>query len=353
VKTPDLEASLRDAYAASIPPHLGAQLDRRVAAAVGVAATVAECGGSKRAVALARPRPHRLVLIAALLTVAIATIAAGVSLLFVTVPPEVFYPSDGGIEWTRGQPLGMTQVVDGFSVTLERAYADGAQAMVAVSTRDTANRGWQVEARGITLSDTSGIDWQMATGLGAPGSATDAAELVWYRAASLAPPGTRTFHVVVGAVAVGGAPDEHGDPWRTIDVNAEFTFQLTVAGGVDVTANVSDQHHGVTATLDRAMISPSIVRLDLRLAGLAGEPSDWSPILTVQHAGQTIEMESAAAQIGSTSLTVYTKAGVDDPSGDWIVTISEVVDLSTSESPSPEATQVRLRGPWVLHFSAP
>jgi hypothetical protein len=190
VKTPDLEASLHDAYAASIPPHLGARLDQRVATAI---AEIAESGGLKRADALARRRPHRLVLTAALLTVAIATMAAGVSLFFVTVPPEVFYPSDGGIGWTRGQPLGMTQVVDGFSITLERAYADGAQAMVAVSTRDTANRGWQVEARGITLSDTSGIDWQMATGLGAPGSATEAAELVWYRAASLAPPGTRTL----------------------------------------------------------------------------------------------------------------------------------------------------------------
>jgi hypothetical protein len=66
-----------------------------------------------------------------------------------------------------------------------------------------------------------------------------------------------------------------------------------------------------------------------------------------------IEWASAAGARSGGESDDETKAGVDDPSGDWIVTISEIVDLSTPESPSPEATQVRLQGPWVLHFSAP
>ena len=52
--------------------------------------------------------------------------------------------SDGGwrTAWDRADILGVSQTHDGYRVTVERAYADINQLMLAVSVSDVAKRGW-------------------------------------------------------------------------------------------------------------------------------------------------------------------------------------------------------------------
>jgi hypothetical protein len=345
----DLEALLAEAYAVDIPPHLAARLDQCVSSALRQRDRWNRVGHQP-----AFRRPRRLVLIPALLIVAITTVAAGVGLFYVTYPPEVFYPSDGGFTWDRGEPLGLTETVDDYRITLERAYADANKAMVAVSVADAGSRGWTgISVGNVTMTDSGGVDWQMTTGLSAPGSASTDANILWYFAENApAPPGRRAFHVDVQSVSVRSQEaDADGQWWHTITVDASFDFDLTVADGWEASPRVTTEHDGVTVALDRVVVAPSTVRLELRIAGVPGNPSDWTPILSVQHGGQNLAGESAGAQIGSASCTVYTSGGVDDASGDWTVTVSEIVDLSISAD--PQATQVRLQGPWILHFSMP
>jgi hypothetical protein len=358
VTTPDLhstpngetlEARLADAYAVAIPSHLGARLEQRIAAAIG---QWAPSKPARRRVAFGRP--SRLVLISALLLVAVATVAAGARLFYVTYPPEVFYPSDGGLTWDRGEVLGLTQVVDGYSLTLERAYADANQAMVAVSVTDVQDRGWSqvgVGVGGATLTDSQGVNWEMATGASAPGSTSAAANSIWYRAEpGPASPGRRAFHVTVAHVSV-STLDGRPDPWHEIAVDASFSFDLTVGGGSEATPGVTAEHDGVTVSLDRVIAAPSTVKLELGVTGSSGVDSRWAPIFSVRHGAQTLNGDMASWQEGSATLTAYTSTGVDDASGDWTVTVSELVSMPTGDD--PDAPQVRLQGPWTLQFSMP
>ncbi len=341
-----LEASLADAYEIDIPPHLAARLEQRISAAIGQLAHPEPTHPRK-----SLRRPSRLVLISALL-IAISTVAAGVSLSYVTYPPEVFYPSEGGLTWDRGESLGLTQVVDGYKITLERAYADANQAMVAVSVADVQDRGWsQVDVGGVTLTDSQGVVWQATTGVGAPGSTSAAASMIWYSPTTApAPPGRRAFQVTVASVSV-STLDGRLDPWQNISAGASFSFDLTVAGGSEATPGVIAEHDGVTVTLDRVVAAPSTVMLELGVTGSSGVDSSWAPIFSVQHGAQTLNGDVTSWQEGSATLTAYTSSGVDDASGDWAVTVTEIVGQPDPDS--PDATQVRLQGPWTLQFSMP
>jgi hypothetical protein len=354
----NLEALLADAYAVEIPPHLRARLDERVSAALRQLDAWNRPGPQP-----ATRHPHRLAVITGLLIVALTTVAAGVGVYYVTCPPEVFYPSDGGFTWERGEPLGLSQVVDGYSITLERAYADANKAMVAVSVEDVEDRGWAgISLDGITLTDSRGVGWEATTGVAAPGSASTQANISWYVAVTApAPPGRRAFHVAVQRVNVLDRGAGGGQSWHTIPVDASFDFDLTVVPGWEATPQVSAEHDGVTVHLDRVVAAPSTVRLELRFDGLAKD-RDWSPVLSVRHDGRSVDAEMASAQIGSTSWTVYTSGGFDSAEGDWTVRVSEIVGEPISDypqapdpeaPPQPEATQVRLQGPWTLNFSTP
>ncbi|MGD0121309.1 MAG: DUF4179 domain-containing protein [Candidatus Limnocylindrales bacterium] len=414
----DLESLLAAVYAVEMPTDLAALVDRRVKRAVRDWRPRTSEGWR-----LTRPRWWRLALVpvlAAVMTAALlmATSASG--------GPAAFYSFGGGYAWQHAEQLGLTKTVDGYRITLERAYADANQMMLAFTVVDAQNRGWsQVDVGSMSVADSSGGNWTMTGGASDPVNVTSAATIRWFEHASgPAEPGRRAFTVTVSSVSVrnqeDGPPpsDLTWDPWHPVAVNATFSFELTVGGGPPATGgggppatggggppatggggppatamvggcspatvgvapqptvgggpqatvgggpqatvgggsppmpHVWSESHGVTLTLESIVTSPSQVRLELRLAGAPSGGLNWTPIVDcVSHNGQNLDVATGTSRIGSSLTTVYTSVGVEDPTGDWTVWVSQLMGDGTEAA--NQGQDVRYDGNWTLHFSMP
>ena len=400
----DLESLLAAAYAVDMPTDLGALVDRRVKRAVRDWRPQTSAGWRQT-----RPRWWRLALIpglAAVLTAALllTTSASG--------GPAAVYNTFGGYAWQHAEILGLTRTADGYRITLERAYADANQMMLAVTVVDTQNRGWsQVDLGSLSVSDSAGGDWTMATGITDPVAITYAATIRWFEYARKGPAalGRRPFSVTVSSVLVRDREDGRAtsdlsrDPWRSVAVNATFPFELTVGGGPQATVSggpqatvsggpqatalvggcspatvgvapqatvgggpqatvtvggspatphVWSESHGVTLTLESIVASPSQVRLELRLAGAPSGGTYWSPIVDcVSHNGHNLDVAMQSSHLGSPLTTAYTSEGVEDPVGDWTVWVSQLMGDGTEAA--NQGQDLRYLGNWTLHFSMP
>jgi hypothetical protein len=401
----DLEAPLAAAYAVEMPADLGALVDRRIKRAVQQWRPQTSTGWLRPA----RPRWWRLALVPVLAAVLTAAVLVTTS---ASGGPAAVYDSFGGYAWQHAEILGLTKTVDGYRITLDRAYADANQMMLAVTVVDTQNRGWrQVDVGGLSVADSAGGEWTMTTGISDPVAITSAATISWFEYALPGPAalGRRPFSVTVSSVSVrdqeDGPPpsDLTWDPWHFVAVNAIFSFELTVggspaimgggspatgAGGPQATALVGgcspatvgvapkatvgggpqatvtvgggspamphawSESNGVTLTLESIVTSPSQVRLDLRLSGAPSGGIYWTPIVDcVSHNGHNLDVATGTSHIGSQLTTVYTAVGVEDPTGDWTVWVSQLMGDGTEAG--NQGQDVRYDGNWTLHFSLP
>ena len=313
----DLESLLAAAYAVEIPTDLGARLDRRVRRAV--RHWRPQTSARWR---LVRPRARRLALIPVVLTVILVTASAGGG-------PREFYVCEGGYAWQHAEQLGLTQTVDGYKITLDWAYADANRMMLGVTVVDTQDRGWrQVDVGGVSVSDGSDGTWASSGGLGGVATATRAASIIRFDyGPGLAAAGRRAFSVTVSSVDVrnqeDGPPpnDLTWTPWHPVAVNASFSFDLTVGGGSQATPGVTAESNGITLTLDRIVVSPSTVRVELKMAGLASAEA-WTPVVWVSHDGKDLEPGDTMGD--RFAMTAYTPLGLNDAAGDWTVTVNDV-----------------------------
>ena len=165
----DLEARLEMAFGAE-PTHAQlAAIDRRVSAVIEAPKT------AHRQIGRPRRRWVAVFLAAAALVV---LVGAGTSLLSL-------YPFMGGdayrVAWDRSTKLGLSQVHDGYQVTLEAAYADAAQTMLAISIQDTeTGRESGVMVRGADLTDEIGRTYRMTSGGGSPADTSSSVNTLWF-----------------------------------------------------------------------------------------------------------------------------------------------------------------------------
>ena len=337
--TEALESRLVDAYTVVIPPQLGARLEQRVSAAIDLWRPSSSAGPLP-----ASPRRRRLALIPVLLAVFMVTAAAAAGVFH-------FYDQAGGLAWQRAEHLGLVQTVDGYRLTLERAYADGNRMLVGITVVDEQNRGWsQVAVDDATVTDSFGGRWEEASGMSSPEGGGVATNLIWFEAApGPGVPGRRAFSLSVPEVSVIKAASTP-TPWRNVEVDVLFSFDLTVAGGAQATPHAAAESNGVTITLDRIVASPSAVRLELDVAGIPPAATAWAPIMSVRHAGVDLAVVFTTSGGGS-GTTNWTSRGFDDTSGEWIVTVTEEVAEQYAEGTAD--TQIRLHGPWIIHFTMP
>ena len=332
--TDELEPGLGRAFA--FEPSAGAMqaMDRRVATAIADAGRVKR-GSGRRWFAFA---------IAGL---ALALVAATTSLMGL-------YDSMGGdayrIAWDRGQAVGLSQIRDGYRVTVERAYADGASLMLAVSVVDTEGRGHsQVGAAGMEVA-LEGTPYEPLFGQGAPLDERASANVWWFAARDLVAPGVREITVTVPAVDVRddatpppSAAEATWNPWHQVQGPWAFTFDLRIAGGAVVELGVSASAAGIDLALEQVLISPTRVRAQLALTGasVAGKSSGaWAMVGRVLHDGRVLTDGGGPVAAGDLQLTTGT--GVDDARGDWRVVVDELVGMSE-----------RIAGPWEFRFTVP
>jgi len=217
--------------------------------------------------------------------------------------------------WHRGEEIGLSQTVDGYTVTIDRAYADAARLALAISVVDERERPGttQIMAFSTVVTDQDG---EYESGGGAtsrPDGKFAAVNVAWKQPAVLPLPWT-------------------------------FDFELVVDGGTTVTPDAVAEIDGVRVSVPRLIAASNIVRVEMRIDGDL-PPGDWTPIGEVSHGGKVLPFVMGDLDAGPDGMLAFmTDGGVPDASGAWTVTIKELISGSSDE---------RLSGPWVLEFSAP
>jgi hypothetical protein len=341
----DLEARLEMAFGRDPTPTQLAAIDRRVSTVVAAPRPVV------RQVRRPRRRWVAVVLAAAALVV---LVGAGTSLLSM-------YPTLGGggyrVAWDRSEKLGLSQIHDGYQVTLEAAYADAAQTMLAISIQDTVGgRSSQVGFYGGDLTDEAGRAYTSLSGGSTPADRSSSVNTVWFET-----PGdgalSGNHHFVLNVPDIGVRqvnpvfsilPDgsETGDPWDRVAGPWRFEFDLAIAPGTRLSPAATATTGGVTATLESIIVSPTTVRLKMTYAGLPDGAESWTAIATVLHDGKRLAVGSSMVGPGAAGEELTTVAGTDNPSGPWVIQIDEMVGFGPQD-------QIRLAGPWVISFVAP
>jgi hypothetical protein len=286
--------------------------------------------------------PRRVPIALAFAASALVLVAATTTLLGIygSIPGDAYR-----LAWDRGQVLGLSQTRDGYRVTLERAYADAGTVMLAVSVVDTQGRGHsQVGAARIGIIAASGAV-STAFGMSIPQDDRAAANIWWFSPASALAEGTLPVTVTVGSVSVRDdatpPPTDDGrwNPWHEIAGPWTFAFDLAVGGGLGLEPEVEPvTAAGITLNLDSIVISPTVARAVFSMEGASGD--EYALVGTIRHDGTVLADGGGVVSAGSLQLTTGT--GVEDPSGEWAVTVTELVGMTD-----------RPVGPWTFRFSVP
>lgn len=337
-----LESSLSALFAVEIPAPVLDRLDQRIRERL---QTWAPAPGR-----LSRFRPGRRAGVIGILAAALAIGGANGSLQAL----YMFAAGPFDLPWHRGVELNLSQTVDGYRVTLDRAYADATRLALAISVVDERRRPGitQLAAFGTVVTDAAGE----YDGIGAtsnPDGAFASVNVVWKTPAALPlPSGPRAFHVVMPSIRVrdDSTPPPDADavgwnPWHDVAGPWTFDFEMNVDGGTSVTPNAVADENGMRATVTRLIAAPSIVRVDLRLEGKHG-PSGWNPVGEVRHDGQVMKFVVGSFEPNG-SIALMTDGGVGDASGHWMVTLTS---LTTDDDPNGPNTA---SSPWVIEFDVP
>jgi hypothetical protein len=284
---------------------------------------------------------------------------------------------DFDVAWERGAVLGLTDVVDGYEVTLERAYADAGQVMLAVAIEDLEQRPDTTQLSGFngTLVDDQGGRYEGMGGQSGPVDAHETAE-IWYFDPPAFPlaPGLRHFTMTLDQIEKRGdfvagqtiepGPDgliEVPNPFEPIPGPWVIEFDLEVAGGTLVEVNEPAKGpHDVTVTIGSMLLTPTRGRLDVGVEA-ADRSTDWTAVDNTARRDSTTLAFASQQDLGDGTVANSAYAGVDDPSGTWIITIGELVGPHDPALPLPTPNEngeimssfQRLRGPWTLRVEVP
>lgn len=360
----DVDRALFEAFAFEPPPDAAAAAERRVRAAIELAGgrdRRGATGGIRAGLGARFGRTSRRGRAVALLAAVLVLGGAGGGLLAFY---EGMVGSDGGLRtaWDRAAILGISQTIDGYRVTIERAYADPNQLMLAISVHDLDNRGsTQVAAMGADVTDERGRPFEGSIGTSSPDGSSAAANLAWFRPPAGLTSGQHTLHVSIPSISVRDnttpPPDEPsgtekgGDswnPWHEVAGPWTFTIPLDVAGGSVARPDSAARVGGTEVRLMQVTVSPSSVNATIGVtSGEEGGP--WTPIGQFEHVGRVYPITlSTLRSDGGGDGAIFLQAldGTTSASGDWTLRIDELVGEGGTQ-------QVRLSGPWEITFSMP
>ena len=282
------------------------------------------------------------------------------------------------------QEVNLSQTVDGITVTLERVYADANRIVVGYTVNGSTDMpdNRNLFPAQVTLTDEQGIVFPAIGGVGRfipVGPGAEAAE-AW----------TGGFVASFDAAVVQGAhealhlclvmdvetyvvptpmpptPDVYEDrgspdPIVPVTTAGPFTFDFSVSftPGHALEVQQTVEAAGVAVKLERVVITPSETRAYLCFDPPDGESEDWWPTVSWSTAGgqiygagpgfhdqQVVTLGSARTMVnrnGEGRYSCSVLASLDDQSGEWTLTVTEL----------GQGEQTRLAGPWVFHFRVP
>lgn len=161
--------------------------------------------------------------------------------------------------------------------------------------------------------------------------------------------------LVVEVALTEAGTGEFPQPMMMLAGVAEFEFEVRHRGGEAVAIGQTVQAEGVDVELERAVISPSMVRLDMcyDLPDLQAPPA-WSPLVAIEVGDETVfrgQVETygldVAYDLNEVCRGVIIPDGLNEYAGQtWSLTIEAFADYSGAQTPSIE-------GPWEYTFDVP
>jgi len=327
------------------------------------------------------------------------------------VSPAVarLFEQEPGLEYVAQaelfQEFDLSQTLDGITVTLERAYADGNRIVIGFTLQTPGNR--QYEARHLTLTDAAGNVFRRTVGFGAAGQ-SDLYEI------SL-PPGKGAYVFAFDAAAVVGMPEEldlrlameleelvlppdaeeekvlslhtaphppppeqaspaepevverivgyvrdsPDEPQQPIVVELQplpagaivgpfaFDFSVPFVPGRTIEVQQKVEAAGVAITLQKVVIAPSETQATLCLV-TPDRSKEW--LLIAEDGGDRYGgTTSALGERGAECHRLIYSGARAGRFGRATLTVTELVGFD----PAGQGEQTRLVGPWVFHFQVP
>ncbi len=376
----DLDRMGEVSRAAGLPAHS----DLRIVHALQQQA--ATRSGDSRPVKRPRSAFHRRYSFALVAVALVATaLLGGATYAAVPVLTRVFHlgGADTVLERHLGQEVNLSQRLGGYTMTIERVYADSNRVLIAYSIRPptTGRRLWDMSTN-LTVTDAQGTVLPERSMVGDVGGTEPETTLQGFDTAAIsgnprevrlhltvpsidaaeqlhAPPGPGQSSGVeflglppagaFGSVAV-ARPVGVRDPWmQDVRTYGPISFDITVPieRGREFLPRQQVQAGGVTATLQRVVISPTETRL--YVSGL--EPNTFGILSTAD--GEV--RDAASTSWRWHGMTVYSFfTDLMDQHGEWTFADKPMppLHLPPGLTPPPGSTPAK-GGPWTFHFVAP
>jgi hypothetical protein len=334
-----LESDLARALAWQPSPAMLESIDRRVGSVVA------------RPPKVRRWRRPLVLLAAAFLLMGAATAA------LTLVQQAAHYIPGHVVAYDRGAKLNLTQRAGDYAVTVERAYGDPNQLVLAFSVTGPSGaspvvvRAEVVDSAGRSYLDFAGGD---ATDLNTAGSGSILAFDV--------PPGvTGTVNLTVTVDTL--MPIQDVAP---VDPNPALVYRFALpfhqATTVTPSTTITVDGHAMTLKWLRVSATAARFRLDTDLTGLMSESPVWGLDATIRHGtgpeetlswnalppgwtGQPKSQIQALVDGVDGSVVIFqAMSGADDPTGIWTVTVRRLIGLGG---------RTIVDGPWVFSVRVP
>lgn len=286
-----------------------------------------------------------------------------------------------------GREVNLSQTVDGFTVTIQRVYADANRVVIGYTVSGPPDRTFNsFMFDRPRLSDGEGRALPGAGGLGAGVDTGTGGYLSWFDGSAITGnPVELQLHLEVPSITAiertGQPPTallrDPSSPREGVAIapridEASWIHQLTIPGPFDfrfsvpfVPGRVAEVGQTVTAngvpvTLEKVVVSPTETRAYLRVDPPAEIPPEhWSPIARLSVDGWDSRQGERGLEGGGSAgegRYAYTFSNsLYDKRGEWTLTVEELVGIDPRRF-EPEkgiVPQTRVAGPWVFRFTVP
>jgi len=238
------------------------------------------------------------------------------------------------------QELELSQTINGITVSLERAYADSNVVLVGFTVNGPDTR-YQAEISGLSTADGQNLSGMIGVGTGSKeimGNLNSSATIYTFDASTLKDLSSELNLILEVNVADSPMIGES----KTLAGPFRFEFDVPFHAGKSIDAGQTVESAGVPVTLEQVTISHWGVRAVFQIPG----GKDYATIasLTLPNGD---EASGSLVMHRETSIVNYFRGDFTEQSGEWTLTVSELV------LDSPNTPQQRLAGHWVFQFDIP
>lgn len=366
----DLVSLIRDLDAASATVRPPASLPASIEQALRERVAERERRGKRARPSLLLSRlPRHLGAVAAVLLALV--LLTGVAYAVVPILSRAFGRDPGLqpiLQANLGKEVNHSQTVDGFTVSIQRVYADANRVVIGYTVSGPPGRTFTnffldkprlVAANGAILPYRARTDAGTDSGTGG--------YVMWYDAADIAgnPKELDLRLEIPGIQAIQpthlSPTPQPPAPQPPVRLPGPFEFRFTVPfiPGRVAEVNQTVTAGGIPVTLERVVVTPTETRAFLRFPPPKEIPFEhWGPAAEIAVDGWDSREQGGAQPIWGVPLgddsrrySVNFPASLHDKKGEWYLTA--VAKGKITPTRSVQQTLTPLAGPWVFRFTVP